>query len=75
MNLTARSLELGIGLDNAKLLLVDEGMGIAIEHIVRQQAQRKGATQIGIARLQVRHAVAQARELARHARAVHNLGK
>ena len=53
MNLTARSLELGIGLDNAKLLLVDKGVGIAIEHIVRQQAQRKGATQIGIARLQV----------------------
>ena len=51
MNLTARSLELGIGLDNAKLLLVDKGVGIAIEHIVRQQAQRKGATQIGIARL------------------------
>ena len=75
MNLTARSLELGIGLDNAKLLLVDKGMGIAIEHIVRQQAQRKGATQIGIARLQVRHAVAQARELARHARAVHDLSK
>ena len=75
MNLTARSLELGIGLDNAKLLLVDKGVGIAVEHIVRQQAQRKGATQIGIARLQVRHAVAQARELARHARAVHDLSK
>ena len=73
--LAARSLELGIGIYNAKLLLVDKGVGIAVEHIVRQQAQRKGATQIGIARLQVRHAVAQARELARHARAVHDLSK
>lgn len=40
---------------------------------MRQQAQRKGATQAGIARLQVRHAVAQARELARHARPMHDL--
>ena len=75
VDLAARSLELGVGINNAKLLLVDKGVGIAIEHIVRQQAQRKGATQIGIARLQVRHAVAQARELARHARAVHDLSK
>ena len=51
MDLAARILQLGIGLDNAKLLLVDKGVGIAVEHIVRQQAQRKGATQIGIARL------------------------
>ena len=75
MNLAARSLELGIGLDNAKLLLVDKGMGIAIEHIMRQQAQRKRTTQVGIARLQVRHAIAQTRELTRHARAVHDLSK
>ena len=73
MNLAARSLELGIGLDNAKLLLVDKGMGIAIEHIVRKQAQRKRTTQVGIARQQVRHAIAQTRELTRHARAVHDL--
>ena len=75
VNLAARSLELGGGVHNAKLLLVDKGVGIAVEHIVRQQAQRKGAAQIGVARLQVRHAVAQARELARHARAVHDLSK
>ena len=40
---------------------------------MRQQAQRKGAAQVGIAREQMGHAVAQARELARHTRAVHDL--
>ena len=40
---------------------------------MRQQTQRKGATQAGVARQQMRHAVAQARELARHARAMHDL--
>ena len=48
-------------------------MGVAVEHVMRQQAQRKGATQVGVARQQMRHAVAQARELARHARAMHDL--
>lgn len=43
MDLAARILQLGIGLDNAKLPLVDKGAGITVEHVVRQQAQRKGA--------------------------------
>ena len=34
VNLAARSLELGGGIYNAKLLLVDKGVGIAVEHIV-----------------------------------------
>ena len=34
MYLAARSLELGSGIYNAKLLLVDKGVGIAVEHIV-----------------------------------------
>ena len=73
MDLAARILQIEIGLHDAKLLLVDKGVRIAIEHVVRQQTQREGATQVGIAREQMRHAVAQARELARHTRAVHNL--
>ena len=60
VDLTARSLELGGGLENAKLLLVDKGVGIAVEHIVRKQAQCKRTAQVGIARQQVRHTVAQA---------------
>ena len=40
---------------------------------MRQQAQRKGTTQAGVARQQMRHAVAQARKLTRHARPMHDL--
>ena len=64
MDLAARILQIEIGLHDAKLLLVDKGVRIAVEHVVRQQTQREGATQVGIARKQMRHAVAQARELA-----------
>ena len=48
-------------------------MGVAVEHVMRQQAQRKRTAQVGITRQQVRHAIAQTRELTRHARPMHDL--
>ena len=75
MYLASRRLKVGIGIEHAKLLFVDERMGVAVKHVMGEKAQREGASKLSVMLLQMAHAVAQAGELPRHARAMHHFGK
>ena len=63
MHLTGCRRQIGIGIEHAELLLVHKRMSVAIEYIVREKSQGKGAPKLRIVFLQMAHAVTQAGEL------------
>ena len=65
----------GIGLHNAPLLVVDKGMRVAVERVMRQQAQDESATQSGVMLVEAAYTVAKRGELTGHAATVHALGQ
>ncbi|VWM25099.1 Uncharacterised protein [Collinsella intestinalis] len=72
VHLAAGAGEVGVGLLDAPLLRVDEGVRVAVEHVVGEHAQRPGTAHTGIGGLQARDAFVQRGELAGHAAAVHD---
>ena len=75
MHLAPRIFERLIDFLHAPLLGVDERMGITVEHVMREHAQSEGAANLGIVLAQMRHPVAQRRELLGDATAMHGLGE
>lgn len=65
----------GIGLHDAPLLVVDKGVRVAVERVMRQQAQHEGAAQSGVMLVETAYTVAKRGELTGHAATVHALGQ
>ena len=64
VHLAARAGEVAVNLLNAPLLGVHKGVRVAVEHVVREQAECPCAANAGVGGLQVRNTVAQRGELA-----------